>query len=795
MATTFYNDFLKKIEYNPNDTEYDFSALNNKQDLVSGEAYVCEFSRNDPKTVIQCHELKSMNFEIRSVREFSPSDNIHLCAVKVLAYENGMEYPKVENVVVSGYFYNAYPEAVYESVGYWDEGKDGRDIFRITERTQVISSSENSVKKYLSSILKGTGIGKPIINRLFEEYGYQILDRIKEEDEQLQTLIKNEKRRNLLIETVKKCEENENSLNFLIQNNVSAELAIDIIKKLGSTSFTQISNNPYILLRFDSVSIDRVNMIAKKCGMPYHCNENIEGLILRYLSYRTNTFGDIYADQSVFTEKIEGVNDFELFYDRNNTHKKFSRKEILSALDRLIADGTIVIMPSAENPEIQCVYDKVYYEQEDFIVHKLTSLCKERPKNPIDEQQLVSFMDQSTAEKFVLDPIQRQAVLQALNNKISIISGGPGSGKTFVTRIIVKAFRSWYPDKKIQLCAPTGKASRRMSEVIEMPACTIHKKLGYGTGINETIEEDLLIVDECSMIDIELFHRLLFNIGPNTSVVLVGDYNQLPSVGPGLILRDLMDSGVIPCTVLKKVFRQANGSEIVSAANQVLNKDADSINRNFGKDFVFIEQQSKQEVFENISGCIKYLLQRGINPDRIQIITPQNEGILGTSGLNNMMRSLCNPHQGVGMLVHNTMFYPGDRIIETENNSNLGIYNGSMGTIQSIDRNTVVADFDGQTVLLSEGDMKTIKLGYSITVHKAQGAEFDYTFMPLIRDHEFTLNKNLLYTAITRAKKMFVIFGEDDVLRNTIQKEIVWDRKSQIKARLIKLSQKSISAQ
>lgn len=785
MQTSFYNDYLKKIEYDPFNSEYDFSGITT-EDLVVGETYVCEIGTDNQNKVIKCHELKEMDFEIRGIREFSPSDNIHLCSVKVLSYENGTEYPKVENVVVSGYFYNAYPEAVYSSVGYWDIGKDGRDVFYLTERTQLISSSENSVKKYLSSILKGTGVGKQIINKLFEEYQYQILDRIKENDEALSTIVKNEKKRTLLIETVKKCEENEKTLNFLIQNNVNAELAIDIIKKLGGTSYTQISNNPYTLLRFNSLPIDKINTIASKCGIPYHCHENIDGLILRYLGHRTDVFGDIYADQSVFLEKIEGVNDFELFYDRNSTHKKFTKQDILSSFDRLVENGLIVVVPSVEDPNIKCVYDKIYFDEEDFIVHRLYSFGKETNENPIAEQQLLEFMDLDNTNKYKLDSLQKQAVLQAFNNKLSIISGGPGSGKTFVTKIIVKAFQNWYPDKKIQLCAPTGKASRRMSEVIGLPACTIHKKLGYGTGITERIEEDLLIVDECSMIDIDLFYKLLYNIGQNTSVVLVGDYNQLPSVGPGLILRDLMDSNVIPCTTLKKVFRQANGSEIVNAANAVLNKNTDTINRDFGKDFVFIEQQSKQEVYENLSGCIKYLLDNGIDADRIQIITPQNEGLLGTSGLNNMMRNLCNPNQRVGMLIHNTMFYPGDRIIETENNSSLGIYNGSIGVIKSIDKNTIVADFDGQTVLLSEGDMKKIKLGYSITAHKSQGGEFDYTFMPLIREHEFTLNKNLLYTAITRAKKMFVLLGEDEVLRNTIQKEVVWDRKSQIKQKLIK---------
>ena len=786
MSVCFYNDILKKIEYNPLDPAYDFSSVLKNKELIQGEEYVCLLDEANPRLVLQCHKLKSMDFEIKSVREFSPSDNIHLCAVKVLSYEEGTEYPKVENVVVSGYFYNAYPEAVYESKGYWDVGKDGRDIFCVTERTQIVSSSENSVKKYLSSVLKGTGVGKQIINRLFEKYEYRILDVIKENEPSLASVVKSDKKRAVLVDTVRKSEESEKSLNFLLQNNVSAEMAIDIIKKIGSTSFTQINKNPYILLRFESLSIDRINSIAKKCGLPYHCKENIEGLILRFLHHRTKTFGDIYIDRSAFTQKNEGINEFESFYDKNGIYKKFSQKSIFEAIDRLAEDGLIVVEPSVDDEKTIYVYDRVYYDMENDIVRHLLRLKTEKTASPINSCELDRFIDDYEKSAYALDEKQRQAVHQALGNKISIISGGPGSGKTFVTRVIVEAFKAWYPEKRIQLCAPTGKASRRMSEVIGMPACTIHKKLGYGTMLNETIEEDLLIVDECSMIDIELFHKLLSNTGPKTSIVLVGDYNQLPSVGPGLILRDLMDSRVIPCTLLQRVFRQSKGSEIVLAARQVLESNANDINRQFGKDFVFIEQQSKREIYENLSGCIKYLINHGVNSDRIQIITPQNEGLLGTNGLNTLMRDLCNPNKNDGMIVNNTIFYPSDRIIETENNSDLGIYNGSMGTIISIDRNTVIADFDGRIIHLSEGDMRTIKLGYAISVHRAQGAEFDYTFMPLIREHEFTLNKNLLYTAITRAKKMFVLLGESDVLRNTIHKEIVWDRKSQIRAKLSK---------
>ncbi len=780
----FYNDYIRKVTYDKSDKTLDFSSI--KKSLIDGNDYICKFETDNPNVVTECFEAKSMSFEIRNVKEGTSFENTYSCSVKVLEYEEGREYPNTENVVVVGYFYNAYPEAIYDSVGYWDAGKDGREIFFITERQQLISSSENSIKKYLASLLKGKSIGKVVLAKLVDEYGCDTLEAIRRNDPYLKNIIKSENKRDIIVEEVIRGIDSEKSLNFLIQNNIEAETAINIINKLGSTSYMQMSEDPYVLLKFNNIPIEKINAIAKKLAVPFNAANNIDGLIMRYLYYRTNTFGDIYVNQNDFTEKINGYTNFELFYDKYNQYRKFSKDEIFDGLNRLIENKRIAIAKDILNEDNQCVYEDSYFYMEGFIVNKLKSFKNTKPTTYIDSSDVISTID-NLNNGIVLDPIQTEAVISAMQNRLVIISGGPGTGKTLVTKVIVDVFKSHFPDKKIQLCAPTGKASRRMSDVIGLPACTIHKKLGYGSGQTLPIDENLLIIDECSMMDIDLFYKTLSAISDETNVVLVGDYNQLPSVGPGLILRDLVDSNAIPSTMLKSVFRQSNGSEIIVAANAVLDKQHDKINTKFGKDFVFVEQSSKQEIYENISGSIKYLIDNGVDADRIQILTPQNEGMVGTTGLNNLMRDICNPAttRGNGILIKNTMFFPGDRIIETENNSELGIFNGSMGKIIRINKDETVADFDGRTVILSQSDMATIKLGYAITVHKSQGSEFDYVFMPMINEHEFTLNKNLLYTGITRAKKMFVLFGQSDVLNNTIEKEIVWDRKSQIKAKLM----------
>jgi exodeoxyribonuclease V alpha subunit len=786
LTLEFYNNGLKKIVYSKNNNELDFSRVRTKLD--DGETYVCKTLPENNNVITDCYPLKSMQFEIRNIKESTTYDNTYSCSVRVLSYEDGREYPHTDNVVVVGYFYNAYPEAIYDTCGYWDQGKDGRDIFFVTERQQLITSSENSIKKYLSSILKGKGIGKATIEKLVNEFGCDTLLKIKDNDSALSGIIKNAKKRELVIEALNQNNDSEKSLNFLIQNNIDAEMAISIINKLGSTSFLQLTNDPYVLLKFNNIALEMVNAIALKMGKEYNSEQNIDGLIMRYLYYRTSTFGDIYVEQNDFFERHNGFTNFELFYDKYNRYMKFTKPEILSSLNRLVDNHRIVISKNVDDESKQLIYEESYYKMETYIVERLKYFKSVTPKTFIEDSIVEQRILEFESNGIKLDPIQIGAIKQAFKNKLSIISGGPGTGKTLVTKAIVDVFRKTFPTQKVQLCAPTGKASRRMSDVIGLPACTIHRKIGYGCGDDMPIEENLLIIDECSMMDIELFNRTLDACSDDTTIILVGDYNQLPSVGPGLILRDLIDSNVIPSTILKSVFRQSNGSEIITAANAVLDKQESFINMEYGKDFVFIEQNSTQEVYENIAGCIKYLVNNGVNSDRIQILTPQNEGLIGTTGLNNMMRDICNPPniRGEGILIRNTMFFPGDRIIETENNTEKGIFNGSMGTILRISSDETVADFDGRTVILSTKEMHTVKLGYAITVHKSQGSEFDFVFMPIVNEHEFTLNKNLLYTGITRAKKMFVLLGQREALNNTIHKEIVWDRKSQIKNKLIK---------
>ena len=229
MALEFYNDNLKKVIYDSNNNELDFSSILASQKLNDGEEYACKTSPENPTIVTNCYPLKQMSFEIRNIKESTTFENTYSCSVRVLSYEEGREYPNTDNVVVVGYFYNAYPESVYDTIGYWDIGKDGREVFFITERQQVVSSSENSIKKYLMSLCKGKSVGKAIINRLVDEYGVDTLEMIKNKDKMLLSIVKNQKKLDTIIDVVSHNLDSEKSLHFLVQNNIDAETAINII--------------------------------------------------------------------------------------------------------------------------------------------------------------------------------------------------------------------------------------------------------------------------------------------------------------------------------------------------------------------------------------------------------------------------------------------------------------------------------------------------------------------------------------------------------------------------------------
>lgn len=803
-SVNLYSNFLRKIPNEISAENNSVCGIPRNAGTVPNEELVQVINNETGKQ--QVFPLKQMKFSVKSVIYTNQKTGYSVLSGEIISYQDGNEMPPAETVKICGPFYNIYKDSQYASEGYWGTGKDGSTIFFLTAYSQIKNSSMAVIEEYLRNILKGLSIGPITIKKILDKYGINAIDKLKENPDEDKPIIKNKAKRTAISERLTDQEEKEKALSFLIQSGFSVYLSMRIIEKFGTMTYSKIKGNPNNLFDISEINITAIDSISIREGFKYNNPKRISGMLERYIRSKENLNGDIYVDYESFfkprkiTTKNElsdeadyGFLDFVFANGRFKT--ELTEDQIRPALNEALMSGKLVSEPMVSDKTKLCVYRSYYNFAENQIVEILKNLITEPTMGYIGNKEIEKFiLKYEKTNSISIDPKQCDAVKQALQKKISIISGGPGTGKTQITKLITDIFLKTFPDRKIKLCAPTGKASRRMNEVISLPAQTIHKTLNYLPFSPDSITDiecDLLIIDEVSMVDIDLFHKILSHIKPQTSIVLIGDYNQIPSVGPGLILRDLIDSKKIPTTILTKVFRQSNGSSITSAAYDVLNNIPENIkDRENNSDFIFYNTSSTIQTTRIIEKYIEKMLSCGISPDDIQILTPLNNGPTGVSGLNSLGRTMFNPDWQTKPQIELSpikTFCRDDRVLQTKNNYDLETFNGSIGKIKSIDdiKDEAIIEFQEEDKLYSKKDMRDLQLGYAITVHKSQGSEFPYVIMPITKENSYVNNRNLLYTAITRARKKFILVGTRDELNAVCGKIHHFSRKSQIKEKLM----------
>jgi exodeoxyribonuclease V alpha subunit len=394
-----------------------------------------------------------------------------------------------------------------------------------------------------------------------------------------------------------------------------------------------------------------------------------------------------------------------------------------------------------------------------------------------------------------LAPTQRQAIEKATTSKVLVITGGPGVGKTTLVRGILDIFAA----KKLRclLCAPTGRAAKRLSETTGREAKTIHRLLefdpafgGFKRDRDHQLELDLLIVDETSMVDIVLMNQLLRAVPPWACVVLVGDVDQLPSVGPGAVLGDIIESGAVPVVRLTEIFRQAGASQIVRAAHQVNHGELPESGTPNDGDFFFVEANTPDAIIDRILAMIRDRIPSrfGLDPvNEVQVLTPMNRSELGAQNLNLRLQEVLNPaRSGPEVQRFGWTYHLGDKVIQTENNYKKEVFNGDIGRVQAIDATDqeLTVNFDGRSVVYDFGELDELSLAYSLTVHKSQGSEYPAVIIPLHTQHFVMLQRNLLYTGITRGKKLVVLVGSRRALWQAVQRVDTARRYTALKWRL-----------
>lgn len=691
-----------------------------------------------------------------TVMEFSTTDD-GFTAVGILPfiYEG-------ENLVLNGNFI-CHPE-------YGEQ-------FKVESFEKCVPKTVTAISAFLSSgIIRG--VRAATARKIVEKFGADSLEVIAEEPERLSEIKGISPTRAAEIgESYLEKKNVTDIIIFLQKYGISINLAMKINNVLGSFSVKKIEENPYVLCdSVDGISFTTADKIAENMGISSSDGRRIRSGI-RYTLQRAALSGHTYLTAEMLTAHAAEI-------------LGAGETEIANALVNLSVDSNIY---AEAGDEIRYFLPSLF-AAETNIAAKLIAI-RENKGRSLFYKTVYDFVYEACSIELAEN--QKKALRAVLENNVSIITGGPGTGKTTVIKSIIAVMEE--KGLKVTLAAPTGRAAKRISEVCEREASTLHRLLEvtFGAGGRERfvknsenpINTDVIIIDEMSMVDAELFSALLNAVRKKTRLVLVGDINQLPSVGAGNVLKDIINSEKFPCVYLDEIFRQAKKSMIVHNAHGILKGNFPETG---GKesDFFIIRKGTSEAITREIEGLLSERLPNYLktdNPMAIQVLAPMKKTLLGTFALNEMLQKKLNPPSRLKKEKQwgKYVFREGDRVIQTRNNYDIlwedgkgndgsGIFNGDTGIIRSINKNenTVIIEFyDGKIASYDSGSLEDIDLAYAITVHKSQGCEFEAVVIPLLYGYRGLLNRNLLYTAVTRAKSLVVLVGSDECIDSMIKNE------------------------
>ncbi|MEJ2656146.1 MAG: ATP-dependent RecD-like DNA helicase [Desulfobacterales bacterium] len=705
--------------------------------------------------------------------------------------ENGYTIARVkihgqrDLVTVVGYLMSPTPGEILNMRGEWVTHPKFGEQFKVTEYKTAIPATVFGIQKYLGSgLIKG--LGPVIACRIVKKFGEKTLDVIENDIEKLALVEGIGKKRIAMIQNAwEEQKEIRDVMLFLQSHGVSSGYATKIFKQYGNRSVAVVTENPY-RLAMDIFGIGFViaDGIAEKLGFPKDSPLRIEAGIL-YVLHQLSDEGHVFYP-------------YEYLVRKSSETLGVERDGIVNALGSLSINKKIVIEDLNESIDEfkennKGVYLAKFHLCETSIARRLKTLSA-APKS-------IRSINTETALEWVQEQLdirlaknQANAVRCALKNKIMVITGGPGTGKTTIINAILKIYSRL--QVKTLLAAPTGRAARRMSETSGHEAKTIHRLLEYSFakgGFQKNEEKllscDLLILDEVSMMDTVLMHHLIKAIPSFATIILVGDVNQLPSVGAGNILNDIIASGAIPVVELKEIFRQARESRIIVNAHKINNGIVPAFGEDVpGNDFYFIQQEDPEKVLEIILELTKERIPKrfALDPvDDIQVLTPMHKGVVGAGNLNAELQKCLNPFQGE-ITQGNRSFRVNDKVMQIRNNYDKEVFNGDIGRIVGIrqDENEITVLFDGRYVAYEFYELDELVLAYAVSVHKSQGSEYPAVVIPVLAQHYILLQRNLIYTAVTRGRNLVVMVGTQKALAMAINNDKTQKRFTYLSHRL-----------
>ena len=673
-------------------------------------------------------------------------------------------------ITITGYFHE-----LIENENYYFKGEESFHPkygfqFNVKEYERVKPEDKDGIVEFLSSDLF-PGIGEKLAQKIVDVLGEKALDEILADKSCLMLVPKmGVKKADLIYDTLTKYEESHKMIVYLTELGFVMRDALLIYNTYKSNTISVIEHNIYRLIDdVEELNFVKIDNIAKKMDMESDSIERIKACIYFIMKDLTFKTGDTYLQfEDIYNSVIKYLH-IDLDYDYF--------KELLLELNNEL--------------KIEIKDDKYYlmelYDATNNIVYKINYLInkeKTKYKNLDDSiKQLEEF------NSIIYNDKQRLAIKKAMENNILIITGGPGTGKTMIIKAIVELYKSLNKysnadlEKNVALLAPTGRASKRLSESTALPASTIHRFLKWNKenntfAINEYNPDfsQLIIVDEVSMIDIALMDNLLKGLTNNIKLVLVGDHNQLPSVGPGMLLKDLIDSGVVDTVHLDVLYRQKENSYIPVLAEEIRNDHLGDF-MNTKDDYTFLACNGSS-IIPNLTKICKQIIDKGYDYKKFQVMAPMYAGVNGIDNLNKALQNIFNPSSNDKKEVKygDIIYRVNDKVLQLVNDPDNNIFNGDIGIINSIKSGVqtksgkveVVIDFDGNLVNYQVKDLGNIKHGFIISIHKSQGSEFDFVVIPVTHSYPKMLYRKLIYTGITRAKKKLILIGEPDAFIDSV---------------------------
>lgn len=673
-----------------------------------------------------------------------------------------------------------------ELEGEWVNGKYGPQL-QVTSWSEVIPPTMEGIRAYLGSgLLKG--IGPATANLIVGRFGTDSLNIIEHHPERLLEI------RGITEEKLKEIKNGyaeskvlRDLMTLLAPFKITPATAMKIYQHFGPDGVALVWKSPYSLCQMPGFGFKRVDAIVQKSGGDPADPMRIRGASYYAIEQARNEKGHLFVDaEKLVQDSLTLLN--EKLPDPNQW---VTAPQVQQELRAMIT-GNVVVANQGK------IYLPHVYTQESETAAQAVKLAMVQPE-PV---YLASVMEQVKAKLGIrLSPKQEEGVETVFQSNLSIITGGPGTGKSTILRAVIEAYQLLYPNGTIALAAPTGKASRRMAETTGISdAVTLHSLLGLrgdDTGWEEKgpLEADLLIVDECSMMDMFLTHQLFKRLGMNTKVLLVGDADQLESVGAGSVFRELIASKIIPVTVLDQIFRQAKDS-LVAYNAKYINEGCGDLN--YGDDFSFILADTQEEVAETVRNLYEQEVQR-VGVDQVQVLSAfRQNGDASANSLNAVLREVVNPASfGKNEVSFGGMTLRiGDRVMQTKNDYSAevrdkdhkligsGVFNGDVGVISSVGSGMVTVNYDGRYIDYPFENINELDFAYATTIHKSQGSEYQTVIIPMLAAHKILLSRNLLYTAVTRAKKRVLLVGQKKALYMAIQKSGVGRRNTILAERM-----------